>query len=150
MSLKAIIPVKWGPVPGLWSWIERIVFIADAREVEPVWRANRAAGSAITGFKRGANIIWRPRARADTFKRADKASDLIVQERPRAHVKMHFRPVHPFDSGNRQPVESLHRAVRLTDRRAEGGEIMPAKQMVGSGLHRVGIKIVVHPPDQTF
>ena len=109
--------------------------------------ADRATGGAVAGFQCGFHILRLPGAGADAFQCADKAAHLIVQKTARPHVKMHFGTGQSHDPLDAQLIQGFLRALRLTDRRAEGGEIMVAEQVVGRLLHGVDIQIIVDLPD---
>lgn len=95
---------------------ERIVRVANPRKIETFGRANGAAGGTVLCFERAGDVIGGPSARSDTFKRADKASYLIVEERARADVKAELLSVGAGDLFDTEFVERAHRAVCLTDR----------------------------------
>ena len=141
--MKTRIPKAAEPRLSAGEWI---LGIADAGKIEPVGRADRAAGRAIAGVEGGFDVLRRPSPGADPFERADEAAHLIVQERPGADVKAVFHFVLATMFFNPQLIQRPYRAVCLTDGRAEGGEIMPPDQAVRAGLHRVHIQLAFHMP----
>ena len=143
--MKTRIPTAAEPRLSADEWI---LGIADAGEIEPVGRADRPAGRAIAGVEGGFDDLRRPSPCANPFERADKAAHLIVQERPRAQVKAELGAIGAGDFFDAKRVERFDGAMRLTDRRAEGGEIMLADQM-GRGLaHAVDVQRLLDLPDQ--
>jgi hypothetical protein len=69
----------------------------------------------------------------------------VVQEAARRRLDVDFLAL----AAHLQPVERLHRAVRLALRRAEGGEVVPADEHRRTLLHRFhveGHRDMPHPP----
>src|SRR3546814_8728568 len=60
----------------------------------------------------------------------------MMKEAARRGLDDHFLAV----AADRQPVERLHRALRLAMRRSEGGEIVEADQLLRRGVHRIGVE----------
>lgn len=71
-----------------------------------------------------------------------------MQKRPRAKIEADFRTVFRVMSRDVQNIQRFDRTVCLTDRGAEGREIVLAYQMACTGLHGPGIQIVLHAPDE--
>ena len=60
----------------------------------------------------------------------------MVEEAARGGIDVHFLA----DTPDIKTVESLHRAVRLTLDRAEGGEIVPPDQISSALSHRLDVQ----------
>ena len=131
--MKTRIPKAAEPRLSAGEWI---LGIADAGKIEPVGRADRAAGRTVAGLERGFDVLRRPSPRADPFERADKAADLIVQERPCPHVKPYLLPIWSREFFDAQFIQCPHWTVSLTNRRSESREIVPSQETIGSLLHR--------------
>src|SRR3546814_18543708 len=70
----------------------------------------------------------------------------MMKEAARRGLDDHFLAV----AADRQPVERLHRALRLAMRRSEGGEIMEADQLLRRGVHRIGVERPSDLPRQSL
>ena len=126
-----------------------MVGIADVGEIQSVWRADGTAGPAVAGRKGGADVIRFPCTASDSFERADKTANLIVQKGPGADVDVEKLAVGARDFFDPEFVECAHRAVSLTKRRAECCEIVPTQQVIRTGLHCGGVQRVLYTPHTT-
>src|SRR3546814_6197031 len=70
----------------------------------------------------------------------------MVEEAARGGFDDHFLAV----AADGQLIQSLHRALRLAMRRAEGREIVEADQLLRRGVHRVGVERPRDLPRQTL
>ena len=105
-------------------------------------RRDLAAGGAVAGGERRGKIVGAPFALADMDERADHRAHLMVQERARGRRDAHFVAV----ARDVEQVEGFHRRFGLAFGGAEGGEVVPADQLLRGGVHRVGIERTRHAP----
>jgi hypothetical protein len=99
------------------------------RKVEPMRRANRAAGGPIPRLKRGFHILGLPTAGTDMFQRANDGTDLIVQKGPRPQKNPDLLAMRNRNLGQRDFIQCFHRTIGLTTGGAKGGEVVVSYQM---------------------
>ena len=129
---------------------ERIVFVEHALQIQPLGRADGAAGGAVAYGEGFCDVFRRPGACADPFERADDGAHLVVQKRARTQEEVEFHSCGHGVLADAKFVQCFHRAFGLTDCRAEGCEIMFADERVCPLLHGRKIQSVFHLPDGAF
>jgi hypothetical protein len=111
--------------PAALLFCERIDRIAHVRQIQALGRANRSAGGPVAGLQRLLYPLRWPSPGADPLQRAHKTAHLVVQKTARFNMKPILDyAVFAQNFFHIQPVQGFERALRLTDRRAEGGEIV--------------------------
>jgi hypothetical protein len=107
---------------------ERVLRIAHPGQAQPLGRRHRPAGRPVPRRERLGHPPRRPGPGAHALQRADDRPHLVVQEGPRRQVEAPLPPMGDRHLLDLDPVERLHRALRLADRRAESREIMPTQR----------------------
>ena len=111
-------------------------------------RADRATSRTVACIKSCLHISRRHGATADPLQRADETAHLIVQKGPRTYIEMYFGAIFCLDGFDPDFVHSFHRAGRLTDGRAEGGEVMAPHQNSSGFAHGVEVHLLFDLPDK--
>ncbi len=105
-------------------------------EIEAFGRRIEAELGAVAGFERAPDVVRLPLAAPDQRQAADHRAHLVVEEAARGGLDVDLLA----DAPHVQPVERLHRAVRLALDRAEGGEVVPADEHRRTFGHRLDIQ----------
>src|ERR1700749_2144101 len=109
---------RW--VAGSSPAMTNIWLVIHTHQIEPIRRCDGAAFAAVLSIARAFHVAARPLAVAHQFQTSHHRADLVVQERTRRRVDVHFLA----HARHVETVERLHRRLRLTLRGAEGGEIV--------------------------
>jgi hypothetical protein len=100
------------------------------------------AGGAVARSQCVGKVFGRPAAFADGDQRAHHRAHLGVQERARGGFDAQLL----IDAHQVEAVERLDRRLGLALGVAEGGEVVPADQALGGGVHRRMVERARHAP----